>query len=87
MSIFEAGMLLCFGAAWPVSIIKALKTKSTNGKSVVFLFIVLFGYISGILHKLIFSLDIVIVFYIINLIMVSIDTALYFYHRRLENKR
>ena len=37
MSIFEAGMLLCFGAAWPMNIIKSIKTKSTKGKSLPFL--------------------------------------------------
>lgn len=27
MSIFEAAMVLCFGASWPVSIHKALRTR------------------------------------------------------------
>lgn len=84
MSIFEVGMLLCFGAAWPVSIIKALKTKSTKGKSIVFLFIVIIGYIMGIMHKLLYSMDIVILFYLVNLIMVSADAVLYFVNRRRE---
>lgn len=89
MSFFEAGMLLCFGAAWPTAIVKSLKSKSTQGKSLGFLYIVLMGYISGIIHKVLYSPDIVIVFYVINFIMVSCDTVLYYRNRRLEreNKR
>jgi hypothetical protein len=45
MSIFEMIMLVCFGAAWPFSIIKSYKSRDNNGKSVVFLFIVVIGYI------------------------------------------
>jgi len=32
MSVFEAIMLLCFGAAWPFSIYKSYKSKSIMGK-------------------------------------------------------
>ncbi len=81
MSIFEAGMLLCFGAAWPMNIAKSLKTKSTKGKSLSFLLTIMVGYISGITHKILYSQDIVMVLYIINLVMVTIDTGLYFYNK------
>lgn len=87
MSIFEAGMLLCFGLAWPVNIYKSCKTRSTGGKSAMFLFIVFFGYISGILHKLIYSRDIVLVLYIVNAVMVSIDMCLFFRNRRYEKSK
>lgn len=81
MSIFEAGMLICFGAAWPMNIAKSLKTKSTKGKSLSFLLTIMAGYVSGITHKILYSQDIVMVLYIINLVMVSIDTGLYFYNK------
>jgi len=84
MSPFEAGMLICFGAAWPTSIVKSLKSRSTKGKSVTFLFIVLTGYIMGIIHKILYNMDIVLVCYVINLIMVSADTVIYFRNKRLE---
>ena len=32
MSIYEIIMLICFGAAWPFSIYKSLKSKSTKEK-------------------------------------------------------
>lgn len=84
MSIFEAGMLICFGLAWPINIYKSLKSRSTKGKSVFFLYVVLVGYMSGIAHKLIYSRDIVMVLYFINFIMVSIDTILFYRNRRYE---
>jgi hypothetical protein len=82
MSIFEIVMLLCFGAAWPVSIYKSYKSKKTEGKSVMFLFIIFIGYISGILHKLLYSYDKVIILYIFNSILVSIDIALFYNNKK-----
>jgi hypothetical protein len=84
MSIFEAGMLLCFGFAWPVNIYKSLKSRSTGGKSPAFLLIIAAGYVSGITHKLLYSRDIVLVLYIINIIMVLTDLCLYFRNKRYE---
>lgn len=86
MSIFEAGMLVCFGFAWPVNIYKSLKSRSTRGKSVMFLYVVLAGYASGIIHKLLYNRDIVLVLYIINMVMVTADTILYYRNRRYERK-
>jgi hypothetical protein len=77
MSIFEIIMLICFGAAWPFSIYKSYKTKSVQGKSPIFLVVILVGYVSGILNKALFNYDRVIYLYILNLVMVSMDLALY----------
>ena len=52
MSIFEIIMLICFGAAWPLSIYKSYTSRSTEGKSVSFLIVILIGYVAGILHKI-----------------------------------
>ncbi len=52
MSPFEIGMLVCFGISWPISVFKSWKTKSTAGKSILFMTAILIGYISGILHKI-----------------------------------
>lgn len=73
MSIFEIVMLLCFGAAWPFSIRKSLVTGQNAGKSLRFLIIVFVGYIAGIIHKLLYSRDIVTVFYFVNASMVLAD--------------
>lgn len=77
ISIYEVIMLVCFGAAWPLSIYKSYTSNSVEGKSLFFLLIVLMGYISGILHKIFYNFDYVIYLYIVNIIMVGIDILLY----------
>lgn len=86
MSLFEIVMLVCFGAAWPVSIYKSYTSRRTNGKSVVFLYIIVTGYLSGIIHKLVYNFDIVIFLYILNSLMVSVDICLYYRNKKLESK-
>jgi len=81
MSIFEIGMLLCFGASWPFAVAKTYKTKNVKGKSILFLSLVLIGYIFGIFHKIFYNYDNVIYLYILNGIMVLADIALYFRYR------
>lgn len=83
MSIFEIGMLVGFGLAWPFSIYRSYTSRQNNGKSLLFLFVILFGYISGILHKIFYSFDPVIYLYIINSIMVSIDILLFYHNKHL----
>ena len=78
-------MITAFGAAWPVAIVKSWKSKTTKGKSLLFLFIVELGYIAGIIHKALYSRDIVIIFYIVNFAMVVFDTALYFRNKKLDS--
>ena len=87
MSIFEAGMLLCFGAAWPMNIIKSLRSRTAGGKSVIFQWAILVGYICGITNKLLYSMDIVLVLYILNFVMVATDTVLIYRNRALDKKR
>lgn len=85
MSIFEIIMLICFGAAWPFSIYKSYKSRQIAGKSLTFLYVVLIGYLSGIIHKLLYSKDLVVYLYVLNSIMVLTDLALYYrnQHRQL----
>lgn len=78
MSIFEAIMLVCFGTSWPLSIIKTLRTKVVEGKSPLFMAIVGIGYVSGIIHKIVFSFDWILLLYILNLVMIAIDLGLYY---------
>jgi hypothetical protein len=79
MSIFEIIMLVCFGLSWPVSIFKSLKTKTVAGKSPLFMGIVILGYASGIVHKIINDADWVIALYFANLLLVAIDMGVYYY--------
>ena len=77
MSVFEITMLVCFGAAWPASIYKSWRSGATAGKSVIFLNIVEVGYIAGVIHKILYSMDAVVCLYVLNAVMVLIDIALY----------
>jgi len=83
MSVFEVLMLVCFGAAWPFSIIRSWKARTTAGKSGIFLWVVLVGYLAGIAHKVVYSPDGVIVFYVINAILVATDIGIFIRNRRL----
>ena len=81
--IFEALMLICFGFAWPFSIWKSYKSETNSGKSLYFILVVDFGYFCGIIHKIFWSFDMVIILYIINFIMVTTDILLYYRNSRL----
>jgi len=81
MSIFEIGMLICFGASWPFAVVKTYKTKNVKGKSILFLSLILLGYIFGILHKIMYNLDFVVYLYALNGLLVSADVFMYFKYR------
>ena len=87
MSFFEMGMLVCFGLAWPTNIYKSLKSRTAAGRSLGFQWAILAGYLCGIIHKLLYSNDIVLYIYILNLCMVAVDTALYYRNKRLDRAR
>ena len=82
MSEFEILMLICFGAAWPASIYKSIKSKSTEGKSIIFLYVIMSGYIFGVLHKIIYNYDFVVFLYGLNFLMVFADLMLYYRNKK-----
>ena len=43
--ILEAAMVLCFGISWPVAIVKSWKSRTTKGKSLVFMLFIWVGYV------------------------------------------
>ncbi len=77
MGGFEFMMLVCFGFSWPFSILKSIRSRSTKGKSLVFMLLVLCGYIFGLIHKLLYSRDWVIWAYATAMLLVVIDLLLY----------
>ncbi len=81
-------MLLCFGAAWPFSIVKSWRARTSQGKSVIFLYIILVGYAAGILNKITLGQhrDPVLGLYVLNSLMVGIDVALFYRNRRLAKR-
>ena len=88
----EIVMIVSFGASWPFNVIKSVKTKSTKGKSLLFLCLIFFGYIAGIASKFMnpdymknfASKWYVLFFYVLNLVMVGADLVLYYVNRRRE---
>ena len=86
MKVFEAGMLICFGLAWPINIYKSLKSKTSKGKSVMFLYVLILGYIFGIINKILNNRDFVLWLYVLNVIMVSIDMVLFHINAARDRK-
>ena len=85
--LLEAVMIVSFGISWPISIIRSYRSRSTKGKSVLFSFFILFGYLCGITSKLMLhKYNLAFYFYILNITMVTIDICLYFRNRKLEKQ-
>ncbi len=64
---FEALMLICFGASWPVAVIKALKARTAKGVSLASSCLILTGYLFGIIYKIgIGPINYVLIFYFFN---------------------
>lgn len=82
--IFEIIMLLCFSAAWPFSIARSWRSRTTKGKSLIFLSVILAGYLSGIIHKNFCHRDPVIALYIYNGCLVLADLIIYLRNLRIE---
>lgn len=83
--IFEAAMVICFGASWPMSVYKSWKSKTVKGKSLLFECLIFIGYICGITGKLMMhNITYVFVFYILNIVMVGIDICLYYRNWKLD---
>ena len=93
--ILEIIMIVSFGVSWPMNVIKSYKARTTKGKSLAFLLLILFGYVAGITSKFVneaymasFSQKwYVLVFYILNFIMVSVDLGMYIRNYNLDKKR
>jgi len=86
--IFEAIMLVCFGMAWPISILKSWRSRTNKGKSLFFLIIIEIGYACGLIHKIWWqsAVDGVVWLYVLNAVMVTIDVGLYARNYRLEKR-
>ena len=90
--ILEICMVLAFGASWPMNVMKFYKARSTKGKSLSFLILIFAGYVAGIASKFANPTYMasfaekwyVLVFYFINITMVSMDIALYVRNSKLD---
>lgn len=94
--LLEALMILCFGLSWPISIRKSWISRTAKGKSLFFEFFIWIGYVFGIIRKFmiwgqggelewLFYLS--WFFYILNIVEITIDMALYFRNVKLDKER
>ena len=93
--LLEIIMIVSFGASWPLNVIKSYKARTTKGKSLGFLCLILFGYIAGITSKLVnqaymanfASKWYVLFFYVLNFIMVFTDLMIYIRNYKLDKEK
>ena len=88
VKILETMMLVCFGAAWPLSILKSWRARTAKGKSIGFLSVILLGYVAG-LSKVVLSEGLggfLLIPYSINFILVGTDVLLYFRNSALDRR-
>ena len=87
-SILETVMLVCFGFSWPLNVIKAYRAKTAKGTSLPFVLLIITGYIAGNSAKLISGqINYVLIAYIFNLAIVSLNVIVYFRNVSLDKKR
>ena len=90
--ILEATMIVLFGISWPFNLAKSIKTKTTKGKSLLFLCLIDAGYIAGITSKFVsttfdWSTDWwIFMVYVINFTFVTLDLIVYFVNKNREKK-
>lgn len=85
--ILETIMLLCFGFSWPLNVIKAYKAKTTKGTSLPFIILIITGYVAGITAKILTNqINYVLIAYILNLAIVSINVVVYLRNYTLDKK-
>lgn len=87
MPVFEILMIVCFGFAWPINLYNSVRTRSTQGKNLLFQGMIVLAYFFGMIHKLFFARDLAVWFYLLNTCMVVADLVLYFANRHREIKR
>ena len=87
-SILETVMLVCFGCSWPLNVMKAYKAETEKGTSLPFVLLIVTGYIAGITAKVITDqINYVLIAYIVNLAIVSLNIVIYFRNVSLDKKR
>ena len=85
--ILETVMLVCFGCSWPLSVYKNIRARSAKAMSLQFILLIIAGYVAGITAKVLRgNFSYVLVMYIINLVIVSVNVVVYFINRRYDRQ-
>ena len=87
-NLLESGMLICFGFSWPINVVKAYRARTAKSTSLAFIFLIITGYVAGILAKLNnHQYNYVLAVYFLNLVIVLTNVLVYFRNRALDKKR
>lgn len=88
VQLFEIGMLICFGLSWPFNITKSIRSRTAKGKSILFEFMIIVGYLFGVTGKIISgNINYVLAFYALDILLVSTDLVLTFRNRKRDRER
>ena len=86
--ILETVMLICFGCSWPVAVIKNVKARTAKSMSLNFILLIIIGYIAGITAKVMtHRFNYVLIVYLLNLLFVSVNLAVYFRNKHFDEKK
>ncbi len=81
-------MLVCFGLSWPINGYKSYKAGTAAGSSWQFIALITAGYVAGIAAKFASgTVNWVLAVYLVNLVCVGANWAVYFRNRRLDERR
>lgn len=85
--LLETFMLICFGFSWPVSVVKNYRARTATGMSLGFILLIIAGYVAGIIAKIVSGrINYVLIMYILNILVVSINLLIYFRNKALDRK-
>lgn len=86
--VLEAAMMATFGLSWPMNAMKAYKARTAVGTSWQFLSLICAGYVFGIVAKFVAgSVNWVLVVYVLNLVFLGVNWAVYFRNKKLDAAR
>lgn len=98
-SIMEMMMVVLFGISWPLNIVKAWKSRSAKGTSVLFYTFIWLGYIFALAGKFALIRNnapapwyetvhwYVMFFYFVNIAMVSLGIGIYFRNKLIDSRK
>ena len=84
--IFEALMLVCFAASWPFNLLKAYRARTNVGTSLIFMLVIIAGYLCGLINKFVNDdISYVVFFYVFDLLLVFIGVLIYARNKTLDD--
>ncbi len=82
-------MLICFAVSWPAALYKSWTSRTSKGKSLLFLCFILLGYLSGIAKIIVQDgfFTFLVIPYTFNFFLIFADLILYFRNLRFDKMR